>query len=164
MKPEIIIIAAVAENRVIGRDNAIPWSLKEDMQHFRSLTMGCPCIMGRRTWESLPRKPLPGRLNIVLSSRSGTGAAGEKVCPSLPAALALCASAGRVFIIGGASVYREAMALASGIELTLVRGEYEGDVFFPAIDPRVWERFSSEDHEGFSFITYKKILYNPGNN
>ncbi|MDR1899967.1 MAG: dihydrofolate reductase [Treponema sp.] len=175
--PEIIIIAAMAENRVIGKGGALPWSLREDMARFKKLTMGHPCIMGRKTWESLPKKPLPGRLNIVISSRGpaalagGAGesaggraeepavgaAEGPRVFASLKEAIRYCGNRRKVFICGGASIYREAVAVADALELTLLRGAYEGDVFFPEIDPGLWHKVSSEDHETYSFIRYNKI-------
>ncbi|MDR2079510.1 MAG: dihydrofolate reductase [Treponema sp.] len=194
--PEIIIIAAMAGNRVIGKNSALPWSLREDMIRFRELTLGYPCVMGRKTWESLPKKPLPGRLNIIISSRGQAVLAGGRgkegvadrplepeggwiglpeglekegepvwtdspegvlVVPSLGEAIRRCGDCGKVFICGGASVYREALAVADAIELTLIHREYEGDVFFPEIDPRFWRKVSSEDYETFSFIRYNKL-------
>ena len=107
-KPEIIIIAAMAENRVIGKGNALPWSLPEDMAHFRELTTGWPCIMGRKTWESLPRRPLPGRLNIIVSKTlpgDSVDSANIQIVPSLSAAITHCAAYQKVFICGGASIY-----------------------------------------------------------
>ena len=164
---DIIIIAAMAKNRVIGRDNALPWSLKEDMAHFRELTTGWPCIMGRKTWESLPKRPLPGRLNIVVS-KNGVSAtdggghffSGAEVFPSLQAAIQRCEGYEKVFICGGASVYREALSwhpsgcLANRIELTVIHKEYDGDVFFPEIDPAVWAKTNTVDCDGFSFESY----------
>ena len=154
---EIIIIAAVAENRVIGKDNALPWSLPEDMAHFRKLTMGWPCVMGRKTWESLPRRPLPGRLNIIVSKtlRGGSSANDDvKIFSSLPAAIAHCAAYQKIFICGGASIYAEAFSLANRIELTLIHRSYEGDAFFPEIDPAVWVKTNVEDFDTFSFVSY----------
>lgn len=184
--PEIIIIAAMAENRTIGKDGALPWSLREDMIHFRELTLGHPCVMGRKTWESLPKKPLPGRLNIVISSRGPAVLAGDRergrerpagpeggrepgrpdppggpegvlMVPSLGEAIRRCGNCRKVFICGGASVYREALAAAGAIELTVIHKAYEGDAFFPEIDPRRWRKVSSEDYETFSFIRYNKF-------
>jgi dihydrofolate reductase len=198
--PEIIIIAAMAENRVIGKDGALPWSLREDMVRFRELTLGHPCVMGRKTWESLPKRPLPGRLNIVISSRGPAVLAGDRegagvdrrmegpegrpsegrapgrsdspegpqnqgpggpegvlVVSSLGEAIRRCGNCRKVFICGGASVYREALAVAGAIELTLIHKAYEGDAFFPEIDPRRWRKVSSEDYETFSFIRYNKF-------
>ena len=154
---DIIIIAAMAENRVIGKDNALPWSLKEDMAHFTKMTMGWPCIMGRKTWESLPKRPLPGRLNIVISRSLSAGeAAGATVLSSLQEAIRHCAGHEKIFICGGSSIYREALAFANKIELTVINKQYEGDVFFPPIDPQQWEKSNTRDFDGFSFISYCK--------
>jgi dihydrofolate reductase len=156
---EIIIIAAMAENRAIGIRNALPWSLKEDMARFRKLTEGWPCIMGRKTWESLPKKPLPGRLNIVISRTLPAvedSFSGALAFSSLEEALRHCAEYQKVFICGGASVYAEALALADKIELTVIHRRYDGDVFFPEIDSRQWEKTTTADFDGFSFISYSK--------
>ena len=158
---EIIIIAAAAENRVIGKGNAIPWSIKEDTARFRELTLGRSCIMGRKTWESLPKRPLPGRPNIVVSQTLAAEAApGAEVFPSLEEALRHCAQdcAGRekIFICGGASIYREALAFADKIELTVIHKQYDGDVFFPEIDSDQWVKTVSTDFDGFSFISYNR--------
>jgi len=153
---DIVIIAAMSENRVIGRDNALPWSLKADMEHFKRLTLGWPCVMGRKTWESLPKRPLPGRPNIVIS-RSINGATGAKVFPSLREAVQRCAEYEKVFICGGAAVYAEAMGIANKIELTVIHKQYEGDAFFPEIDKAIWEKTNTEDFDEFSFISYSKI-------
>jgi len=155
---EIIIIAAMAENRVIGIDGKLPWSNSEDMAHFRELTKGWPCIMGRKTWESLPRRPLPGRLNIVVSKTLTRDMAGAevKIFPSLPEAIQSCASYGKVFICGGAAIYREAFPLATKIELTVIHEQHEGDVFFPEIDPAVWIKTNSTDFDTLSFYSYTK--------
>ena len=152
---ELIIIAAMAENNVIGGNNALPWSLKADMDRFKKLTLGWPCVMGRKTWESLPKRPLPGRPNIVISrSLKLTGA---KVFPSLKDAIDHCAEYEKVFICGGASVYAEALPLANRIELTVIHRQYEGDAFFPEIDKALWEITNTEDFDGFSFISYSRI-------
>jgi dihydrofolate reductase len=154
---EIIIIAAMSENRVIGLNNALPWSIREDMLHFRELTTGFPCIMGRKTWESLPKRPLPNRVNLVLSASLEDNIPGARVFPSLAEAIAACAAYPKVFICGGASVYRDAVQFAGKIELTVIRREYKGDAFFPEIDPRLWEKTRVLDHDFFSFISYSKI-------
>ena len=147
-------MAAMAENRVIGKNNTLPWSLKEDMIRFKELTMGWPCIMGRKTWESLPKHPLPGRPNIVIS-RSITAIPEAQVFSSLDEAVKTL-NCQKVFICGGASIYREALAIADKIELTQIHNHYEGDVFFPEIDPAVWEKTASADFDGFSFIGYSR--------
>jgi len=167
---ETIIIAAVAENNVIGKNNAIPWRLKEDFQHFKDLTMGYPCIMGRKTFESIPPKfrPLPGRENIVLTSDDRYKPEGATVFGSLEAALEYCRKKGseRVFIIGGASVYNLAMGLADVLEITRVHKAFEGDTLFPEIRIEDWEVQSTQDLEAMdlkgneavklSFVRYKR--------
>ena len=158
---EIIIIAAMAENRVIGRDNALPWSLKEDMARFRRLTDGWPCIMGRKTWESLPARPLPGRLNVVISqTMNSQDAPGALVLSSLHEALRQLAGHQKMFICGGESIYREALSFATGMELTIIHQSHAGDVFFPEIDPAQWLISGTEHGDGYSFISYRKNTAN----
>jgi len=157
---EITIIAAMAENGVIGRNNALPWSLKADLARFKELTLGSPCIMGRKTWESLPKRPLPGRPNIVVSTLMDN-TPGASVVRSLQEAIRHCGSFAekyeKVFICGGASIYQEALAFADKIELTLVHGNFEGDVFFPKIDPAVWTKTGTKDFDRFSLISYSRM-------
>jgi len=153
---DIIIIAAMSENRVIGINNALPWSLKADMERFKKLTLGWPCVMGRKTWESLPKRPLPGRPNIVIS-RSLSDVTGAKVFPSLQEAIGGCAGYEKVFICGGASIYAESLGLANRIELTVIRRQYEGNAFFPEIDLSGWQITNTEDFDGFSFLSYSRI-------
>jgi dihydrofolate reductase len=153
----IIIIAAISEDRVIGRDNALPWPvIKADMERFKKTTLGWPCVMGRRTWESLPKRPLPGRPNIVIS-KSLSSAEGAAVFHSLQEAISHCTGCENVFICGGASIYEEALSLADRIELTVIHRNYEGDVFFPEIDSAHWKITNREDFDGFSFISYSKL-------
>ena len=155
---ELIVIAAMSENRVIGSDNTLPWSLKADMERFKKLTLGWPCVMGRKTWESLPKRPLPGRPNIVISRSLPPASAPEAaVFPSLQEAVQHCAEYEKIFICGGASVYAEALPLADRIELTVIHQNYEGDAFFPEIDNALWQITRTEDFDGFSFISYSKI-------
>ena len=131
---ELILIAAMANNRVIGRGNALPWHLPEDLAHFRAVTMGHAVIMGRRTHESIGR-PLDGRLNIVLSRdpayRPGPGC---RQAGSLREALLLCAEFAQVFLIGGVQLFREGLALADTLILTRIDADIDGDVFFPDLD------------------------------
>ena len=142
---ELIVIAAVADNGVIGRGNSLPWHLPEDLAQFRTVTMGHPVVMGRRTHEAIGR-PLDGRLNIVLSRdpdyrpRPGCRLAG-----SLPEALALCAGATKVFLIGGAELFRAGLALADTLILTRIHAEVDGDVFFPGCDPTVFQLTDSRE-------------------
>jgi dihydrofolate reductase len=153
---DIIIIAAMSENRVIGINNTLPWSLKADMERFKKITLGQPCVMGRKTWESLPKRPLAGRPNIVIS-RSLGGVTGARVFPSLQEAVQYYVGYEKLFICGGASVYAEALPFASKIELTVIHRQYEGDVFFPEIDNALWQITNTEDFDGFSFISYSRI-------
>lgn len=136
----------MAENRVIGRDGALPWRLPEDLRRFRALTTGHAVIMGRKTFESLGR-PLPDRLNIVLSrSPSPALPPGVLHAKSLDAALALVPADKQAFIIGGADVYREALPLVAQIHLTLVQAQVPGDTRFPPLDPDQWQTMREELH------------------
>jgi dihydrofolate reductase len=155
-RQDIIIIAAMAENRVIGRDNRLPWAVREDMLHFKELTTGFPCIMGRKTWESLPRRPLPKRPNLIISASMTEDPDGARVFPSIPEAIGFCAAYPKVFICGGASIYREALPYANKMELTVIHGHYEGDAFFPEIDPGVWEKTHVDDRGVCTFVSYNK--------
>lgn len=141
------ILAAVAANGVIGRDGALPWRLASDLRRFRTATMGKPVIMGRRTWESLPKRPLDGRHNIIVTRNPAYRAAGADVAHSLEAALALACASGaeEACIAGGARIYAAALPLADCLDLTLVRADMQGDTRFPAIDPTLWRIVSEED-------------------
>ena len=151
---EIILIAAMAENRVIGKNNTLPWTVKGNLARFKELTMGWPCIMGRKTWESLPKKPLPGRLNIIISNTFTQE--DVKIFPSLESAIEYCADYEKIFICGGESIYRQAMPLANRIDLTLIHGEYDGDTFFPELDDNIWKKMQTESFDTFSICTYHK--------
>lgn len=163
MRARLTVIAAVAANGVIGRDNALPWRLPEDMKHFRALTMGHPVVMGRKTWESLPAKfrPLPGRRNIVISRNPDYRAEGATVVSSLAAALAAAGTAAEVFVIGGAALYVGALAIADRLELTEIAAEFEGDAHFPAVDRSQWRQAArqagvSETGLAYAFVTYER--------
>src|SRR5690606_3145196 len=134
--PEIVIVAAVARNGVIGRDNGLPWRLKADLQHFRALTMGHPIVMGRKTWESLGR-PLPGRRNMVVSRDPLFRADGAEVFPTPQAAIAAAADE-HVFVIGGAQLYRATLPLADRLVLTEIRADVPGDAHFPPFDRSIY--------------------------
>lgn len=138
----ITLIAAVGEDGCIGRDGGLPWRLPEDLRRFRQLTMGKPVLMGRRTWESLPRRPLPGRRNLVLTSRA-SGYPGAECHASLEAALGALAGEPEVMVIGGAAVYAAALPLATRMELTMVAERTPaGDAFFPLFPPAEWRVIS----------------------
>ena len=156
------MILARAANGVIGRNNTLPWHLPEDMAHFKRTTMGCPVIMGRKTWESLPPKfrPLPGRLNIVLTRQADWQAQGASRAETLAQALALCPPDSTAWVMGGAEVYAQALPLAGAAEITEIEADYEGDAFAPQFDPQ-WletarERHVSSNGLNFSFVTYTR--------
>jgi len=128
----ISIIAAMAENRVIGRKNELPWDLPSEHRRFKEITMGHPIILGRKTFESIGR-PLPGRRNIIIATQQGFSPEGCTVVKDLRAAITASEGADEVFICGGESVFREAMPLADRIYLTIVDEEFDGDAFFPEI-------------------------------
>jgi len=159
----LAIIAAVAANRVIGRNNALPWRLPEDLRHFRRLTLGHRVVMGRKTCESLDH-PLAERDNVVITRQADFAAPGFRVVHSLEAALTGTPPALPVFCIGGAQLYREALPRARTIYLTQVDRAFAGDAFFPEFDGRQWEERSRETHEvdgpdGFQyhFVVYQRI-------
>lgn len=155
---EVVVIAAVAKNRVIGKDNQLIWYIPEDMAHFKALTAGHTVIMGRKTWESLPPRfrPLPGRRNIVISRQTDYAAPGAESADSLENALKLASTADTVFIIGGEQIYAQAMALADRLEITEVDLEPEGDAWFPEISTVNWKKTSNLKSAGCAFVTYQK--------
>jgi dihydrofolate reductase len=164
-EPVIALIVAVAENGVIGRDGKLPWRIPEDMKWFRERTAGRPLIMGRKTWESFPKRPLPGRTNIVITRDAHYRADGAIVRTTLGTALEVAYSEqpDEIMVIGGAEIYRAALLLAGRIYLTSVHGEFAGDTHFPALDRDAWNETivgvfpSSETRPiGYSFIILDK--------
>jgi dihydrofolate reductase len=165
---QIVLIAAVAENGVIGRDGAMPWRIKSDMLHFRKLTMGKPVVMGRKTYLSLSLKPLPARTNVVVSRDAAFTAPGVLVAPSLEAALAAARGDAMrrgtdIMVIGGAAIYAQAMPLADRLEITRIHLKADGDTAFPPIDPAIWREAARETHPagpggdaGYDFVSYLK--------
>lgn len=150
---KVAIHVAIAENGVIGRENGLPWRLSTDMRRFKEMTMGNPIIMGRRTWESFPRRPLPGRLNIILTRDRAFQAEGAEVVGTLDDALRLATEQARhlpgaeeICIIGGGEIYRQALPIADRLRVTHVLASIEGDTRFPAIDPAEWKLVHEEDH------------------
>ena len=157
--PRISLIAAVARNGVIGRDNALIWHIPADLAHFKKITHGHPILMGRRTWESIGR-PLPGRRNIVITRREDWHADGAEPAASLEQALALCAEAPEVFVIGGAQVYAEAMPMAHRLWLTEIDAVPEGHVHFPDWPREQFAQISREHHAAQdSLPAYDFVLY-----
>lgn len=159
-KPLLQIVVAYARNRVIGRDNGLPWRLPGDLAHFKRSTMGCPIIMGRKTWESLGR-PLPGRLNVVISRNAGYRAEGATVCSGLQEALQACADAPRACIIGGEQLFRLALPITDEIIATEIDADIDGDTWFPKLVDGEWEeveRLPQPEENGlrYDFVTLKR--------
>ena len=162
-KPILALIAACARGGVIGVENRLPWHLPEDMKFFRETTRGKPVIMGRKTWESLPAafRPLPGRVNIVVSRNPAFEAPGASVVASLEAAVATAEGFETAFVIGGAELYRQALPQADRLLLTEIDQAYEGDAFFPDFDRSSWHETAREPRVAesglpFAFVTYER--------
>lgn len=169
MSIRVALIWAMSRNRVIGRNNALPWYLPEDLKYFKRVTMGKPIIMGRKTWESIGR-PLPGRSNIVVSRDTRFEAEGAKVVHSLDEALkmaeniALINGGEEAVIMGGAEIYRQALPLADRLYLTQVHAEVEGDALFPEFDIERWHELGREDFQAsgsnpydYSFVILERL-------
>lgn len=160
----VSIIAAVADNGVIGRDGGLPWRLPADLNRFKRLTTGHHMVMGRRTWDSIGRRPLPGRPTIVVSRDPSFVAEGASVARSVGGALELAAGTDEVFIAGGEAIYRAALPVADRIYLTRVHGRFEGDTRFPPFDARQWRVVLEERHEAdeknphaHTFVVYERV-------
>ncbi len=166
---DIVLLAAVAQNGVIGRDNTLPWRLKSDMQHFRTVTMGKPVVMGRKTYQSIG-KPLGGRTTIVVSRDPAFTAPGIVVASNLAAALeaargdALRRGASAIVVAGGGDIYKQAMPLATHLSITEVGKSVDGDARFPAIDPQSWRETARSEHKPaaddecpFAFVAYERV-------
>jgi dihydrofolate reductase len=161
--PNLVLIAAVARNGAIGLGNGLIFKEPADQQHFRAATLGCPVVMGRKTWDSLPARfrPLPGRRNVVVSRNADFNAPGAEVAASVPAALALVQDAPRICVLGGAQLYAQALPLATELLLTEVDADLAGDAFFPAWDRSAFvetERRSAVTASGvgYAFVTYRR--------
>ena len=164
---DVVLIAAVADNGVIGRGGAMPWRLKSDMRHFRSLTAGKPVVMGRKTWASLAIRPLPGRTNIVVTRDGDFAAPGVLVVPTFAAALQAARGdalrrGSEIMIIGGAEIYAQAMPLATRLEITQIHARPEGDTRFPPIDDgwtevaRAANPAGPDDDAPYDFVSYRR--------
>lgn len=165
--PRITLVAALARNRVIGQRNELPWRLPEDLRRFKALTLRHPVIMGRRTHESILGtlgRPLPERLNIVVTRTADYAAPGCIVAASLDAAFAAAASAVEVFVIGGAEVYRAARPRAHRLHLTEIDADFDGDALFPDLPPGAWREVSREARppgaefaHAYAFVVYERV-------
>ena len=165
---KLAMIWGMSRNRTIGRNNALPWHLSEDLKYFKRVTMGKPIIMGRKTWESIG-KPLPGRCNIVITRDPTYSAEGVKVVRTLEDAISLAESialidgAEEAVVIGGAQIYAQALPLAQRLYMTQVHAEVEGDTFFPIFDLTQWDELGREDFEAsgpnpydYSFVVLER--------
>jgi len=163
----VTLVAALARNRVIGARNALPWRLPADLRRFKALTLGHPVVMGRRTYESILAslgRPLPGRLNIVVTRSPDYAAPGCIVAASPEAALAAAGPADEVFVIGGAELYRLALPVADRLQLTEIDADYAGDAWFPELAPGDWRETARESHppgaefaHAYAFVLYERI-------
>jgi dihydrofolate reductase len=151
---EIVLVVAIADNGVIGKDGGIPWHISEDMKRFKALTLGHTIVMGRKTWDSLPRKPLPGRVNVVVTRQLEWHAEGAITASSLGQATA--GTSGTVMVIGGAEIYERALPLASRIELTEVHKNFEGDARFD-LDRTGWRETAREEHLTADGLRYSYV-------
>ncbi len=157
----ISIIVAVAENGAIGRDNQLLWHISDDLKRFKRITSGHPVIMGKKTYESLPVRPLPGRMNIVLTDVPGEQIEGCVMAYSIPEAVEKCPEGEECFVMGGGSVYRQFLPLADKLYITRVHQAFEADTFFPEIDPAEWEPVSAEKVTGDESVPfdYEYLIY-----
>jgi len=163
----ISIIVAIAEDRGIGRENELLWHIPEDLKRFKRLTYGKTVIMGKRTWESLPKKPLPGRRNIVLTDVPGECIDCSETAYSIRDALAKCEKDDEIFVIGGGIIYNQFLPIADRLYITHVHRQLPADVWFPAIDMRKWKIIAREDFEPendgipYSYVVYERKKKGP---
>jgi len=169
-RPRIVLVVAVAENGVIGQGGRLPWRLKSEMRHFRDVTWGKPVVVGRKTYESFARKPLPGRTNIVVTRDRALTIPGALVTTSVSAALdaargdALRRGVGDISVVGGADIYAQTIGDADRLVVTRVKLQPAGDTTFPPIDPKVWREVEHTDHAagpedeaGYSIHVYERL-------
>ncbi len=154
------LIAAVAENNCIGKNNKIPWNVPEDFQYFKTMTLGKTCVMGQATYESIlgyVGKPLPGRQTVVVTlDKNYKAAEGVRILHSLDEVFEKLNDE-NVFICGGASIYRQTVDRVDTLYITEIHQSPEGDTFFPEINKNIWQETGRDDRDGFSFVTYQKI-------
>jgi dihydrofolate reductase len=163
----ISFVVAVSKNGVIGRDGGLPWHISSDLKRFKEITMGRPVIMGRRTWESLPKRPLTGRRNIVITRQADYAAEGAEVVSGADAAMALCTTEPEVAVIGGGEIFDLFWPVVDRLYLTEADLSVEGDTYFPQPDPAEWREVAREVHEkgpkdsaGFTLRTLDRIKKN----
>lgn len=162
--PRLSILAAMARNRVIGQENRLPWHLPADLKHFKSLTMGHPIVMGRKTYESIGR-PLPGRTNIILTHQETFEVPGAIVVHSIESALQKCRENNAVqhesFIIGGENLYRQTLPYCQRLYITEIQKDFDGDAFFPEFDSNEWQETQRDQHfsEGNDIFEYHFVIF-----
>lgn len=161
---KVSAVVAASENGIIGRDGGLPWHVSSDLKLFKEITLGKPVIMGRRTWESLPRKPLPGRRNVVITRNKTYKAEGAEVAASIDEALALCAGEEEVSIIGGGQVYADAMGRTDRVYLTRIHMSVDGDTYLPEMPDDEWREVErrvfdkgEKDDAAFTLIVYDRV-------
>jgi dihydrofolate reductase len=154
------LIYARARNGVIGRDNAMPWHLPEDLAHFKRMTLGCPVLMGRKTWDSLPARfrPLPGRVNAVLTRDENFNENGTQRFTSMEKALSSLSHHPEVWVMGGAQVYAQAQHLAQRVVATEIDADFDGDAFAPMLGPE-WQETQREHHVAANGLTFNFVTY-----
>lgn len=160
---KLSIVVAISENNAIGKNNQLLWHLPADLKHFKELTSGHPIIMGRKTYDSIGR-PLPNRRNIVITRQSGLTIPNVEVVLSLKEAISICKAENEVFLIGGAEIYKQALAFTNTIYLTKVHQNYEADVFFPELKENEWKEIAKEYHQAdeknnvaYTFSTLERL-------
>lgn len=152
----ISLVVAMSVNRVIGLDNRLPWRIPEELQHFKQVTMGKPIIMGRKTFDSIGRRLLPGRKSIILTRDLDLIGEGYTVVHSVLDALNAAGDVPEVMVVGGAGVYKEFMPIANRIYLSVIKQKYAGDAYFPEFDHDVWHLVSEQDHPEFTVYIYEQ--------
>jgi len=159
----ISLICAASKNGVIGVNNGLPWHLPADLAHFKKLTLGHPILMGRKTYQSIG-KPLPGRVNIIITRQADFQAAGCRVAHSLAEAVGFCREDDEMFVIGGADIYHQVLPYADKIYLTLIHADFAGDAFLFDINSTIWRETSRQDFGPdeknkwpYSFLTFEKV-------
>lgn len=153
----ISLIAAMSENRVIGNNNHLPWHIPEELQYFKQTTMGKPMIMGKNTFVSMGKKPLPGRTTIVLTRDPAFKYEGIAVANSIEQALNIAGNVPEIMIVGGAQIYTQFLPIADRVYLTVVPGEYQGDAYFPELQPQIWHLVSKHEHQKFTVNIYQGV-------
>lgn len=156
---EIIFLVAIANNGVLGCDGRIPWHHPADIKRFKNITMGYPVVMGRKTWDSLPKQPLPGRINIVLTRNSIV----DDRClvyRDLKEVIVMFSNKEKIYVIGGAEIFKAYMDFADTLDITYINDYYNGDTFFPDVDMEKWYIYNKFNTEGLEFVKYKrKYIY-----